>query len=1338
LSQLLDADDARIVTYGYDSAGRLNLETHANGTTTSYVYDQVGRIETVLNERADGTDNSRFDYTYDTLGRRVGMTTLDGSWTYEYDATGQLIHAVFDSTNSEIPDQDLAYEYDSAGNRTRTVRNGVETIYETNNLNQIVSAGETTYRYDLDGNLIQQSGPDGIKSYVYDIENRLVRVSTPDGVWEYEYDAFGNRIASTVDGERTEYLVDPSGLGNVVSSFDEAGQRRASFVYGFGLESRTGLNADYFFEFDALGSTSGITGGDGEHVNRYLFLPFGETLTTEESVENAFEFVGRSGVMQEDNGLSFMRARFYDSKVGRFVAMDPLRLAAGDINFYRYVNNSPLSNNDPSGLRNPVTGNDFLCGQEAVKTQQQYWDAIANMDDGTAPPPGPCTPPPGSSSTPDSNSPGGNSIWNRLLRLFRPSDPNEKLPLAGYGEDRFVTSDELIPYRINFENLGPGSDPTPSRPATAPAQRVVITDQLSEDLDWSTLQFTQFGFGDYVVILDQPSQYHFETLAVEIDGESFEVDVELNLDTDNGTVQTVFQSIDPELGLPPSGLVGLLPPEDGNGIGQGYVEFMVETDADLPTGAEIRNIAEIRFDGAEIIATNQIDPLDASKGTDPAKEALITIDAGGPTSQVEALPAESLSTFAVSWNGSDDVGGSGIRNYDVLVSIDGGPFELWLDDTAETAATFNGQAGKTYAFYSVATDNVGYEEAAPASPDAITFAAYPLQLDAGADQTAAEGLNVNLAASTFTYDGPLDDLSGSVDWGDGTAAALLPGKDAGDGTFANTHQYQDDGTYTVTLTLQRSGDVSLTDTFEWVVTNVPPQAVVTNGGAVSEGSPGTVSVSEVVDPSPADSAAGFTYRFDFDGDGVDDLTTTDASVQVPAAFLDDDALSPREVRVRVQDKDGGYNDYTTTIPIESAAPQGELINNGPVDAGVDPVVSFVNAVDPSSADTAAGFRYAFDLDSDGTFDIGDGTYIGSSTAPDATVPAALIAAGAESHSVTGLIIDKDGATSQWTTNVAIQQDTTPQVSDVTDRVTMNFSSRFYNRRSGIYGYYVSVTNDSDQPLEAPIRLLMTELAPTGSTVPNADGQTDDGTPYYEFTSESLNPGETTPTIIITIQPPPRQRYSFLPKVYAVVAASQAITSQATPEGESVGDASVASRVIDSDTKFPTSRYGLHSGGRLHNAQAPLDVNVDGRVSALDALHVINQLARGMKPIPSDMAEAISTQASNWVDVDGNGTVTPLDALKVINHLARQPGLAEAEEFLKPSKSSPVDDSELVRDQAFASLANEKLDLLRIDDGFTDHSTTDSSDIDLWIGDHEAEDETNFSLLESELKASLPE
>ena len=76
--------------------------------------------------------------------------------------------------------------------------------------------------------------------------------------------------------------------------------------------------------------------------------------------------------------------------------------------------------------------------------------------------------------------------------------------------------------------------------------------------------------------------------------------------------------------------------------------------------------------------------------------------------------------FTVPWAGQDDAGGSGIASFDIYVSDDGGPFTAWLTGTQMTSATYTGQDGHTYAFYSVATDNVGHVQATPATAQTTT------------------------------------------------------------------------------------------------------------------------------------------------------------------------------------------------------------------------------------------------------------------------------------------------------------------------------------------------------------------------------------------------------------------------------------------------------------------------------------------------------------------------------------------------------------------------------------------------------------------------------------------
>ncbi len=61
-----------------------------------------------------------------------------------------------------------------------------------------------------------------------------------------------------------------------------------------------------------------------------------------------------------------------------------------------------------------------------------------------------------------------------------------------------------------------------------------------------------------------------------------------------------------------------------------------------------------------------------------------------------------------------------MQSYDVFVSENGGEYVRWLSETTATSAEYAGSIGKTYAFYSLARDNVGNLELPPLTPDALT------------------------------------------------------------------------------------------------------------------------------------------------------------------------------------------------------------------------------------------------------------------------------------------------------------------------------------------------------------------------------------------------------------------------------------------------------------------------------------------------------------------------------------------------------------------------------------------------------------------------------------------
>jgi RHS repeat-associated protein len=110
----------------------------------------------------------------------------------------------------------------------------------------------------------------------------------------------------------------------------------------------------YTYHYNAVGSTIAMTDSTQTIVNKYSYDPFGNILSEQETVPQIFKFVGQYGVMTEPNGFYYMRARYYDPSVGRFISEDPIGFDGGDVNLMVYVKNNPVLLIDPLGLQEMV------------------------------------------------------------------------------------------------------------------------------------------------------------------------------------------------------------------------------------------------------------------------------------------------------------------------------------------------------------------------------------------------------------------------------------------------------------------------------------------------------------------------------------------------------------------------------------------------------------------------------------------------------------------------------------------------------------------------------------------------------------------------------------------------------------------------------------------------------------------------------------------------------------------------------------------------------------------------------------------------------------------------
>ena len=358
-----------------------------------------------------------------------------------------------------------------------------------------------------------------------------------------------------------------------------------------------------------------------------------------------------------------------------------------------------------------------------------------------------------------------------------PHDPNNIIGPAGFGDENFVPSDEVLPYTINFEN-----DPD----AGLPAQQVTVTEQLDPNLNWQSFRLGSFGFGGQTYQVPANTSF-YQTLIDLTATLGFEVQVTGTIDVRTGLMTWTFTTIDPSTGtIPLDPSIGFLPPDVSGGEGEGFVSYAVQANSNAPTGTVINAQATVTFYTQPPINTAQIfNTLD---------------DSASLASAVAALPgSEASPNFSVAWSGTDSAVGAAIAGYTIYVSDDGAPYVPWLVDTSLTAGTYSGRWGHSYAFISQAIDNAGNVEAPHTTADAQTTVATNVSSTPGAP-ALAPGSDTGIS----TTDG-LTDLAQPTFTGTG-----IPGETIeifANGNLIASGPIADGGSYSVTATTALSNGV---------------------------------------------------------------------------------------------------------------------------------------------------------------------------------------------------------------------------------------------------------------------------------------------------------------------------------------------------------------------------------------------------------------------------------------------------------------------------------------------------------------------------------------------------
>src|SRR6185295_8941957 len=196
--------DAQVTSYDYWPDNLLKAIHRPNGVDTAYTYDLADRVETIVVSRGT-TRLAAYEYGYDANGNRLSQVEENGgppeTTTYGYDDLDRL-------TEVRYPDgRRVTYGYDAVGNRT------AEKAYDASNalvsdktavfdaVNRLMSvtdavdpAGNATFTYDRNGNLLTKTTAAGTQEHVYDTRDLLVETREGTAITaRYAYDGLGRR-----------------------------------------------------------------------------------------------------------------------------------------------------------------------------------------------------------------------------------------------------------------------------------------------------------------------------------------------------------------------------------------------------------------------------------------------------------------------------------------------------------------------------------------------------------------------------------------------------------------------------------------------------------------------------------------------------------------------------------------------------------------------------------------------------------------------------------------------------------------------------------------------------------------------------------------------------------------------------------------------------------------------------------------------------------------------------------------------------------------------------------------------------------------------------------------
>lgn len=364
-------DSSTTVGYTYDNLNRLvnrsarlyNQSSGAYGTAiiSSITYDEDNdRIHTLA---VGGT--TTYTYDYDDNGNIISVTTGNYTTYYEYDSQNQLVWEkngsraaawewTYDASGNILSRKQYAYSNGTLGALEQTVS------YQYNDSSWgdlLTSYNGRSFTYDEIGNPLS----DGTWNYTWKQGRQLTRISRVDNSvsWDYTYNDEGLRVSKT-NGFLTYNYIYADGQLRAMTVQRGSGDTY-DFVFRYGADGRPYSvrfeDTDYFYLLNAQGDVIGIVDGSGASAAIYSYDAWGNVLTAYGNNDNATlaqfnPLRYRSYVYDHETGLYYLKTRYYNPELGRFISPDNYPTTGQGLtgnNMFVYCGNNPVMRADDSG-----------------------------------------------------------------------------------------------------------------------------------------------------------------------------------------------------------------------------------------------------------------------------------------------------------------------------------------------------------------------------------------------------------------------------------------------------------------------------------------------------------------------------------------------------------------------------------------------------------------------------------------------------------------------------------------------------------------------------------------------------------------------------------------------------------------------------------------------------------------------------------------------------------------------------------------------------------------------------------------------------------------------------